>query len=86
MNPGRNGHAVEAQTPPLVEHEPRIFVLRPEHYDKDAAVLKTWLDAKSFQLWQVPNITHHIQADGTIVVFALAIHGKERRVMSPPQV
>lgn len=77
------GHGGQIQIPTLVEHEPRVFILHPERYEKDAAELKTWLDGKSYQGWQVPNITHHIQPDGTIVVLTMAVHAVERRVAMP---
>ena len=77
------GHAGAIPIPVLIEHEPRVFVLRPEHYEKDAAIFKTWLDGKSYQGWEVPSATHHFQADGTIVVFAMAIKAVERRVATP---
>jgi hypothetical protein len=77
------GHAVNQQAAVFAEHEPRVFVLHPETYEQDAGQLKTWLDDKSLRGWQVPTLAYNFRDDGTITVFAVAVHAINRRVATP---
>lgn len=81
MNQGRpQGPMMAAPGQMITEHDIRVFVLKPERYDKACAEMKTWMDGVSYRGGQIANITSRIHDDGTITIIVIGARQDMRRV------
>lgn len=60
----------------ITEYATKVFTMRPDNYDADAAAMAAWLTKRSADGWTATNMTHEIMPDGVIISLALAIRAR----------